>query len=79
MFDATRFLTDHFDNVDGVLALLAKHGRTPPKRQTAARWFERGSVPGDWLAVLLVVLDARGYDLSVLAGYVADETPDIFG
>lgn len=79
MFDATRFLTDHFDNVDGVLSLVAKHGRTPPKRQTVAKWFERGSVPGDWLAVLIVIANIDRVDGARLGDYITDETPDIFG
>lgn len=83
MFDASRFLTTHFSDADGVIGLLHKHGRDAPPRQNIKRWFERNSLPGDWLAVLIVtlMLDDRYKRTPDLRPFITGgaPAPDIFG
>jgi hypothetical protein len=66
MFDARRFLEDHFQNVGGLIAHCRAMGIEPPSEAQAAKWFGRCSLPGDWLAKLLGLLEAeRGEAVSV--------------
>lgn len=78
MFSATKFLSDHFDDADGVIGLVGKHAAQVPQREAARKWFERGSIPADWLPVLLFSLECEcGAPIS-MAPYVRDGTNDIF-
>ena len=66
MFDARRFLHDNFQNVGGVVAHLRAAGLEAPTEQQAEKWFQRGSLPGAWLANLLVGLEInKGGAISV--------------
>lgn len=67
-FNHTKFLEDHFNTPDGVLGLLAKHGLLSPLRPAVVKWFTRGSVPADWLPVLLAAVECeRGAPLSMVS------------
>ena len=57
MFDTARFLDEHFGNPDGLIGLVAKHCDDVPSREAARKMFERASVSGQWLPVLLLVLE----------------------
>ena len=57
MFDVTGFLANNFGDADGVLGLTAKHCDRVPQRDTARKWFERGSVSSDWLPELIYALE----------------------
>ena len=57
MFDARRFLHDNFQNVGGVVAHVRAAGLKAPTEEQAQKWFQRGSLPGAWLASLLAVLE----------------------
>jgi hypothetical protein len=59
MFDVRRFLKEHFQNPGGVVAHCRAAGLAPPNEGTAQKWFERGSLTGEWLATLLLALEHR--------------------
>lgn len=67
------FLDQQFGNPDALLALLAKYSNSSlPTRPAVVKWFSRGSVPGEWLFVLLIVLyreNGRWPDLTTYEGY----------
>lgn len=55
MFDAAGFLRDHFTDPNVLCEILARYDVEAPKNDTVRKWFSRGSVPGDWLAVLVAI------------------------
>lgn len=59
MFDAKRFLKDNFQNAGGVVAHCRAAGVEAPSDEAAQKWFERGSLTGEWLARLLFTLEAK--------------------
>jgi hypothetical protein len=58
MFDTARFLRENFKSGGGLIAFLrAYNAPDVPKEAAAEKWFQRGSVPGDWLALLIGYLE----------------------
>ena len=73
MFDARRFLHDHFQSAEGVIAFCRAADVDPPNSAQAQKWFERNSIPGDWLARLLALVEQdRGAPVE-LAPYTTGE------
>lgn len=70
MFDAQRFLKDHFRDADGVVGLLAAYKLRAPEHETARKWFSRGRVPGEWLPLLLCVLELEHGNTAKIAEYI---------
>jgi len=70
MFDASRFLEEHFRDADGVVGLLGAYNLTPPRANTVQKWFQRGSVPSEWLPLLLCVLELENGSAIQIAKYV---------
>lgn len=66
MFEAKRFLTDKFGSAGGVVALLGAYGADVPNRAAVDKWFQRGSIPADWLAVLLAFLEIEDGPVSMI-------------
>jgi hypothetical protein len=67
MFRFRLFLTDNFGNPAGVLAFLRVYGARQPNEATVAKWFVRGSIPSDWLPLLLGYLEVeRGEPISII-------------
>jgi hypothetical protein len=66
MFDANAFLTKEFGGAHNVLALFTRYGLDPPHVTAIEKWFQRGSVPGSWLACLVSLLELdRGQPVSL--------------
>lgn len=57
MFQTKKFLTDHFGSVQGVIAFLGAYGAPLPKTAAVEKWFQRESIPSEWLPVLLSYLE----------------------
>lgn len=57
MFQTRRFLTDHFGNPPGLLSFLGAYQAPTPKLAAADKWFQRASVPSEWLPVVLSYLE----------------------
>lgn len=68
MFRTKRFLVDHFSAPKGVISFLDAYGAALPKEPTVEKWFQRGSIPSEWLPVLLAYLEIdRGGPVSLIA------------
>lgn len=68
-FQISRFLRAEFESADGLIAECAQHDLPAPNRDAALKWFSRGSVPGHWLAVLILCLELRSRRPVSLRGY----------
>lgn len=51
------FLSERFRNPPGLLAFLNAYDAPMPKPATVDKWFQRASVPSEWLVVLLAYLE----------------------
>lgn len=80
MFNADRYLREHFGGPDGVLALLEKHTDADlPERSAVEKWFQRGSIPSNWLPLLHIAVEAEKSAPVSFAQYVTTGGgPDIF-
>lgn len=68
MFDAKQFIRENFQSAGGVIAHCRSVGLEPPSDEQVQKWLQRNSVPGEWLAKLLALLEAeRGEPVSVQA------------
>ena len=57
MFRTKTFLIESFGNVQGLLSFLRAYDAPLPGASAVEKWFQRGSVPSDWLPVLLAYLE----------------------
>ena len=65
-FDTLMFLTAEVGSVQGVLTLFRVYGLEPPNTSAVEKWFQRGAIPGGWLAMILSILEVdRGKPVSV--------------
>jgi hypothetical protein len=74
MFDAQRFMSDHFRDPDGVVGLFNAFRMDIPPRDTVRKWFERGTIPSSWLPMLIVVAELEAGRPVSLARYVGERT-----
>lgn len=73
MFDAKRFLRDHFRDPDGVVGVFNSFRLDIPPKDTVRKWFERGTIPSPWFAMLVAVLELeKGRPIS-LSRYIGDQ------
>ena len=62
-----KFLRAHWSDERKLVQFLVVYGVSPPKRMTARKWFDRESVPSDWFATLLMLLEIeRGRPVSLI-------------
>jgi hypothetical protein len=73
MFDARRFLADKFKTPGGVVAFVTAYGRTPPSLHAVEKWWQRNSLPADWLAILLSLLEIETGAPTSIVGYILKE------
>lgn len=57
MFQTRLFLQEKFGNPAGLLAFLNAYRAPSPNPAAAEKWFQRASVPSDWLPVVLSYLE----------------------
>lgn len=60
MFKAKQFLKENFKTPQGVLSFLRAYGAPVPGAKAVEKWFQRDSVPAEWLPVLLAYLELDG-------------------
>ena len=70
MFDTRRFLQHYFCNAPGLVAFVTAFGHTPPSATAAEKWFQRNSIPSEWLPVLLALLELDNGEPVRLVGYL---------
>lgn len=56
-FQARRFLEEHFHTPQNAIARLKAYGMQAPQGAAASKWFQRNSVPSDYLPLLLAVVE----------------------
>lgn len=67
-FRTKDFLVENFQTVQGLLAFLRAYNAPLPNMKTVEKWFQRQSVPSEWLPVLLAYLEIdRGGPISLVA------------
>jgi hypothetical protein len=67
-FRTKDFLIENFQTVQGLLAFLRAYNAPLPNMKTVEKWFQRQSVPSEWLPVLLAYLEIdRGGPISLVA------------
>lgn len=70
MFKHTHFLKDTFGHPEAIVRILSAYDLPCPRPDTAAKWFQRGSIPSDWLPLILCAVELdRGAPVR-LANYV---------
>ncbi len=57
LFDAHRFLTVYFHTPTGLVSFLRAYSAPLPAEEAVRKWFQRGTVPAEWFAVLLAYLE----------------------
>ena len=57
MFNFSKFLEDKFQTSPRLVAFLNAYGAPAPAVATADKWFQRSSIPSEWLPVLLAYLE----------------------
>jgi hypothetical protein len=70
VFRTKQFLVDHFQTVQGVVSFLGAYDAPLPNAAAVQKWFERGSIPSDWLPLLLCYLEIENGTPVSLRGYV---------
>lgn len=74
MFNAKKFIRDNFQSVGGIVAHFRDVGFEPPTYEQAEKWLTRNSIPGEWLAKMLAILEGeRGEPVSILAYIGSDK------
>lgn len=67
MFDTRKFLRAHWADATQLHDWIKLYEPEPPKRPAVGKWFERQSIPSDWLATILVLLEIeRGAPVSLI-------------
>lgn len=57
MVDMRKFLKAHWADETQLCAWISVYGETPPNRAACGKWFERQSVPAQWFATILLLLE----------------------
>lgn len=73
MFNAARFLDDNFGTPDAVLGMAAKYKIEVPARDTVRKWFSREAISGEWLPVLLAMLEFENGSAISLKSYLDND------
>lgn len=67
-FDSKKFLREHFKSPSELVAFVRLYRTSAPREAAVDKWFRRGSIPSDWLPVLLALLEIdRGGPVSLIA------------
>lgn len=72
LFDTKAFLTHHFDSPGNLLARYSTVDATRPSISAVEKWFQRGSIPGNQMAVLLYIIETSTGNGVKLGGFFRD-------
>lgn len=73
MFQAVDFLEDNFKRPDNLARMLALYKLPTPPVDTVRKWLQRGSVPSEWIVLLLLVLEFENGSPVSLARYYGEK------
>ena len=66
-FDTAAFIVDHLISPDAIVGLANHFNIEVPAKDTLRKWFERGTIPGEWWPVVLAMLELEsGKPVSVV-------------
>lgn len=74
MFDFRRFLVDAFNNPRGLLSFLQAYGIDHLGLTTIDKWFQRGSIPSTWFALVLAYVELDQGQPQSISKYLKPET-----
>lgn len=67
-FNTEQFMEDNLVNADALVGLANHLNVNVPAKDTLRKWFERGTIPGEWWPVVLAMLELEsGSPVSVVA------------
>ena len=67
MFSQIHFLKDNFADEERLVHFVKLMGGAPPTTGAVRKWYDRGSVPTEWFAQLLMLLEIdRGAPVSLI-------------
>jgi hypothetical protein len=70
LFDALAFLTEQFSSPQNILVMFNAYGMRPPNLAAVEKWFQRRSVPSEYLPMLICILELEKGGPVGLARYV---------
>lgn len=70
-FDAVKFLIEKFGTPANVLAMFSSYGISAPDIGAIEKWYPRRRVPGEWLPLLLIMLELDEGQPVSLAAWIA--------
>lgn len=70
MFKTKTFLIEKFGSVQGLLSFLRAYNAPLPGAESVEKWFQRQSIPSNWLPVLLAYLEIEHGGPVSLAKYL---------
>lgn len=66
LFDTEKFLATHFETPANLLACYRSVDAAPPNISAVEKWFQRGRIPGNHLAVLLYIVErSTGHGVTI--------------
>lgn len=66
-FNAKSFLREQFQTPQNTISQLEAYRMSAPTLAAAAKWFQRGSIPGDYVPLLFAVVEIEhGRPISVV-------------
>ena len=74
MFQTKRFLLEKFGSVQGLLSFLRTYSAPLPGAKAVEKWFQRESIPSEWLPVLLCYLELDNGAPISLAPYLEGDS-----
>jgi hypothetical protein len=69
--DAKRFIRVKFGSPARLVSVVKAWGAEPPKVSAALKWYTRNSIPGEWLPVLLAVLELENGEPQSMTEFVS--------
>jgi hypothetical protein len=69
IFDSAKFLRVNLPTPDFVVTLLQDYGFHAPSRDAVRKWFERESVPPEWVHILMYAIELQSGAPLKLAHY----------
>lgn len=74
MFKFKQFLLAHWRNADMLERFLVAYGITDMKRSSIYKWYLRETIPAEWFAILLCLLELEKGKPVSLRDYFDDRT-----
>ena len=72
-FDSHSFLTERFGSPKNVLVLFTAYGIEPPSAAAVEKWFQRRSVPSEYLPIMACIVELESGEPVRFAKYLIRE------